>query len=1030
MPWTIPEFEMLRHPRLVRRLGAVRARVHEVVTTLDARVATAPEPVPFAERTGLRYRPARRGTRWGSAHTCAWFHLTGPMPPETDTSTDRGGDLRGEGTAYALLLDIDGEALLHDNDGTVVGMVTSRLTPIERHASARAKTRVALTAQLRQQCVRDGQLSLWLDAGFNGKLLPPYGIARVRRLDLVRVDTAADEAYADLLTVAYASLRAGGQAALYADSLERAFAHAERGDWAATSAALAPVLDGPPDDSLALTGLGHAHLDLAWLWPIRETRRKARRTFRAQLDLLQEHPDAYFGASQPQQFAWIEQDDPALFERIIAAEAAGRLELQGGFWVEPDTNLPSGESLVRQAIHGQRYWESRFGHRVSMCWLPDAFGYSGALPQILRGAGMDRFLTIKLAWNEHTDFPHRSFVWEGIDGTDVLVHMPPEGTYTSSATGLSLGIARDQYPERDLAPIALVLLGTGDGGGGPSEVHLDLARRGAHLRGLPRLTPGTATGFFDELAGHRDRLPRWRGELYLEKHQGTLTTQAAVKAGNRRLEHQLHDLEYLAAQASWSEGARWPGELIDAAWAEVLLHQFHDMLPGSAIGRVHAESRAAYARIGAVLREATDGALAADPGLPPAYVNTTPVHRAGFVAHEGRWWRHEAPPFATTPLVPYADPHPATLGADGDTMWNDRLRVRFAPDGTIVSLVDTRTDREHARGPLGRLVVHRDPWTFFDAWDITEDYPTRPRADLVPVSTNAVRTHTVRDGPRIMRRHEFRHGRSAIRQDVVLVEGEDLVRFETSVDWRERWRMLRAEFEPEAWADEVACEIQFGHICRSTGAATPQERAQFEICAHRWLDVSDARGFGFSLLNDGKYGHRAKDRRISLALLRAPVYPDRTADRGRHTFMYAVHPHEGPLGQSTTTHARHLNAPHVIARVPPAPPAFVVEPAGVLLDTVTLAAAMTTVTPASTTNPAITMSGAQDVAGGSADLILRLYESTGSAGVASITGPAVERVTSARRVTLLLDDLGPADLGCIPVRPFEIVTLRLTRTAR
>lgn len=987
---------MFRHPRLLRRLARARARIHETVAELDATVATSPEPILFADRRTVPTRPARRGTRWGRAHTCAWFHITGEVPAER------------EGAAYGLILDIDGEALVRDDTGTVVGMVTSRLTPIERHAPARAKTRLLLTPDLRFRCVRDGRLSLWLDAGFNGKLLPPFGIARVRRLDLVRIDTAAESAYADLLTVAYASLRAGTHAGTYAESLDRAFPAFTRGDWAQVSAALVPVLGGAPDDSLALTGLGHAHLDMAWLWSIRETRRKAHRTFRAQLDLLDTHPDLRFGASQPQQFAWVEADDPELFERMIEAEAAGRLEIQGGFWIEPDTNLPSGESLVRQAIHGQRFWATRFGHRVTTCWLPDAFGYSGALPQILRGAGMDTFLTIKLAWNEHTDFPHRSFVWEGIDGTDVLVHMPPEGTYTSTATGLALGAARDNHPERDAAPLGLVLFGTGDGGGGPSEVHIEVARRGARLLGLPTLTPGTATDFFARLAAYRHRLPHWRGELYLEKHQGTLTTQAAIKAGNRRLEHALHDLEYLAAQAHRAGRRAWPGALLDAAWEEFLLHQFHDMLPGSSIGRVHAESRAAYDRIGRVVADGTAAALGAEPGLPLAYVNTTPVRRTGFVVHEGTWWRHDAPPFATVLLRPYAaralhesapgEDAPGTCGADGDALWNDRLRVEFAPDGTIRSLVDRTTGREHARGALGRLVVHRDPWTFFDAWDIREDYVTRPRTELT-----AYATKTFRDGPRIVRRHDYRHGRSMIRQDVVLVEGEDLIRFETTVDWHERWRMLRAEFAPEAWADEVACEIQFGHIRRSTRDDTPQERAQFEICAHRWLDVSDPRGFGFSLLNDGKYGHRAKDRRLSLNLLRAPAYPDRMADRGRHTFTYAVHPHEGGLGPSTTRHARHLNAPHVLARVPVEGPAFVVEPEGVLLDSVMVDAE-------------------------SGDLILRLYESAGIPCVASVSGGlagAAPQDSEARRVTLLLDDLGPVELERIPLRPFEIVTLRV-----
>ena len=985
MAWTIPELEVLRQPRLLRQLAKARKGIHTVIAPLDARVATSPEPVPFGARLDLTYRRAKPGTRWGTAHVCAWFHIE--------------ADLRGIDGELALLLDTDGEAVAYADSGAVVGMVTSRLTPMERHAPARAKTRLILTPDVLAAAAPDGRLSLWLDSGFNGKLVQPFGIATVRRLDVVRIDRVREAAYYDILAVAYASLRAGPNTDRYATALDRATLALSRGDVAAVRPALAPVLDGLPDSSLELRGLGHAHLDMAWLWPVRETRRKAHRTFQAQLDLLDAYPSFVFGQSQPQQFSWVEEDDPALFARLRAAVDAGRFELQGGFWVEPDTNLPSGESLIRQAIHGQRYWESRFGRRVTVCWLPDAFGYTGALPQILRLAGMDSFLTIKLAWNEHNDFPHRSFVWEGIDGTGVLVHMPPEGTYTSTATGLAAGAARDQYPERDVAPIGLLLFGTGDGGGGPSEVHIEMAQRSANLLGLPSVRPQVATDFFAELASHAESLPRWRGELYLEKHQGTLTTQGAVKASNRRLEHELHDLEYLAARAVWEGRAPWPREVLDASWQELLLHQFHDMLPGSSIERVHRESREAYARLSAGLAAAQRDVLDVSDAVP-AFVNTTPVRRTGFVRHGGRWWRHDVAPFASGALVAYQSV--VGLGFDDWRIWNDRIRIVFAPDGSITSLVDLASGREHARGAMNRLVVHRDPFQMFDAWDIKPDYVTRKREVLSPE-----RVETFVDGPRVVRRQRYRHGKTEIVQDTVLFLGEDLVRFETEVEWHERLRMLRAEFEPEAWSDEVACEIQFGHILRSTRDDTPQERAQYEICAHRWVDVSDLRGFGISVLNDGKYGHRVKARLISLNLLRAPVYPDRTADHGHHRFTYAVHPHEGRLGPSTTRLARGLNAPVVVEPVPAADPSLVVSPESVLVDSVLI-------------EPE------------SGDLVLRVYESSGVDAVASIElGAPFDAAdgAAARLVNVLLDDLGPADLNSLPLRGFEIATLRLSRGA-
>ena len=1024
MAWTIPELEMLRQPMLLRRLASVRDGIHEVLTPLSVTMARSPEPVPFAERESLSYRRVKAGSTWGRAHVCAWFHV------EVDLRGLIGDELMAA-SGLALILDTDGEAILRNDAGEVVGMVTSRLTPLERHAPARAKTRVELTPELLEACAPAGRLSLWLDAGFNGKMVQPFGIARIRALDLVRIDRAREDAYLDLLTVAYASLRAGGLSDRYAVALDRGFAAAAEGDWSGVKSALAPVLGGPGCAAIAFTGLGHAHLDMAWLWPIRETRRKAHRTFRAQLDLLDAHPDFRFGASQPQQFKWIEQDDPELFARMQSAVAAGVFELQGGFWIEPDTNLPSGESLVRQAIHGQRYWESRFGQRVTTCWLPDAFGYSGALPQILRGAGMDTFLTIKLAWNEHNDFPHRSFVWEGIDGTGVLVHMPPEGTYTSSGTGLAIGTARDQYPEAGVAPIGMILFGTGDGGGGPSEVHLEVTKRSAHLLGMPTLVAGTAAEFFSRLTAYADVLPHWRGELYLEKHQGTLTTQGAIKAGNRRLEHELHDLEYLAAQSVWAGGGEWPSALLDRTWEELLLHQFHDMLPGSSIERVHRESREVYQRLSADVFDATAEVLAAEHSddLPLAFVNTTPVPRVGWVEHGRQWWHHEAAPFETVALTPYAGEPGGALGFDDHSIWNDRLRVTFGEDGTITSLVDVLSGREHVRrsGALNRLVVHRDPFTMFNAWDIKPNY-----VDLKREVLNPVRVETSIVGPRVVRHQEFMHGDTRIRQDVVLMLGEDVVRFETDADLHERLRMLRAEFEPEAWSDVVTCEIQFGQIERSTRDDTPQERAQYEICGHRFVDVS-TEAAGLSVLNDGKYGHRVKQGVISLNLLRAPVYPDRTADRGRHRFTYAIHPHEGGLGPSTTRHARHLNAPVVIAHVAAAPPAFVVEPANVLLDTVTLAAS------ARGARGDHYRGERDNSEPGGGDLVLRLYESDGQECVATVAlGPQWGDIdlSALRTTNFLLDDLGddgrvdvdPDGALRIPLRPFQIVTLRIPQT--
>lgn len=974
MALAFAEAVLAKHPGWLAKLHRLRSKIHAPAGTLKVTMATSPEPVPFADRLGLDYRPVRGGVRWGKAFTCAWFHVATDAVPT--------------GLPHlAVILDIDGEALVRDASGAVVGAVSSRTTPIEEIGVVRGKTRLDVAPLL-----GDGRLDLWLDAGFNGKLMPPFGAARIRRLALVSVRDDVEALYYDTVTCVLALLAAPDEARAdrYRQALvasERVLGRATPADVAAAREALVGVLHGTPDADLAVTAVGHGHLDLAWLWPIRETRRKAERTLTHQLANLDAHPAARYGVSQPQQLAWLAEQAPELFARTIDAMKQGRIEPQGGMWVEPDTNLPSGESLVRQVLYGQRFWSQYVGRRPDFCWLPDVFGYSGALPQILRKGGMSRFLTIKLSWNEHNDFPYRSFRWRGIDGSEVLVHMPPEGTYNSSASPLALQMLRDNYPEADAAGEALLVYGSGDGGGGPGPAHLEGLERLASLEGYPAVRHGTAGEFFDRLEARAEHLPTWQGELYLEKHQGTYTTQGAIKKGNRLLEHRLHDVEYLAALA-WAQGRPYPADLLERAWKTVLLHQFHDILPGSSITRVNVEARQTYAELDAEL-VAEQSALLADraPGAS-SFVNTLSTRRFGHVRTDDGWFTYDAQPFGTVPLTPSVR---GGVRAEGDVLANEHLEVRFTADGLIGSLVDRASGRDHAGQGLNRLVVHPDPWSYFDAWDINMSYLTARATELRPVHVE-----TFVDGPRAVRRQRYRHGRTTLVQEIEVRQGVPYVLITTDVDWHERWKMLRAEFRPTAWSDEVTCQIQFGHLARTTRDETSVERAQFEVCAHQWVDVSDADG-GLSLLNDGKYGHRAKEGLLSLNLLRSPIYPDPEADQGRHTFRYALYPHAGAVTQADTeAWAADLNAPVVIAPVAAAEPPFGAE--GVRLDTV-------------------------KVAEDGRALILRAHEPNGRHTRASI---AVRLpVAGVTEVDLLEEGGRPVDLADVAFGPFEIKTVRV-----
>jgi alpha-mannosidase len=603
---------------------------------------------------------------------------------------------------------------------------------------------------------------------------------------------------------------------------------------------------------------------------------------------------------------------PSIYQGAKAAILAGRIEVQGGFWVECDSNLSGGESLIRQAVYGRRFIEEEFGRDMKICWLPDAFGFSAALPQIIRGCGMEYFSTIKLAWNRVNVFPRRTFWWQGIDGSRVLVHMPPEGDYNSKAQPGNLLDAIKKYPEKHLGK-GLLVYGGGDGGGGPDENHLELLERQKNLAGLPKVTQSSALDFFEALKS-LDVQDVYQGELYLEAHQGTYTTQAKNKYYNRLCETLLHNAEVLSVFAAGSfagsSGIPYPRAALDEIWRELLLYQFHDIIPGSAITRVNREAVAGYEKMEERLRTLIADALAAigtegrrNVTGHSVMVNLTSFTRDEYVRQNGinglpdAWFHAHIPPYAAAVAEAAPGPFPALAYSDGtagaaDFLTNGLLTLRFGAHGEIVSCTDA-AGRELAAGGLNHLVLFRDKFEIpFNAWDIDPKYRSRRKRRLRPYAH-----HGEIDGPQVVRTNRYRFGKSSLVQRIILREGSDTVRFETEVEWHEKLKMLRAEFFPTDYGPTVKGEIQFGHIVRSTTEKDSVEKAQFEICAHRWAAV-EKDGRGFALLNDSKYGYRAKQGLISLNLLRSPIFPDKEADRGKQQFTYAFCPFEsGDFGK-------------------------------------------------------------------------------------------------------------------------------------
>ncbi|QCR20188.1 alpha-mannosidase [Agrococcus sp. SGAir0287] len=978
-------------PAAYRRLRAMRSRIWRRIVPLEASILVSGEPTPFGDWRASDFTPLRPGTAWGGVHECGWIHLTGAASP----------DPRAE-----VLLGLRGESLVHDAAGEVLDATTTvYLQGDLPHPGGRFRAVRGVDVSQR--------IDLYADATYNGFLIYPVGRAVFHGAHLAVRDETAYGLYFDALTLTQLAGHTDDDALrrTLRAALDDAWARFRAGDLAAARATLAPSLAGGATDPLEYTAVGHGHLDMAWLWPLRETRRKSARTYTRQLHAVERHPGYVYGTSQPQQLQWLRDRHPALFERLRAAIAAGSVEAQGSFWIEPDTNLPSGESLIRQAVVGRRFWQRELGltdDRMRLCWLPDTFGYSGALPQILRGTGMEWFQTIKLAWNTVNDFPHRSFRWAGIDGTEVLVHMPPEGDYNSRAAADGLLRGLRQHPERSTGT-ALLVYGGGDGGGGPSEVHHEVLDReigpdGAGIPGLPRVRRGSASEFFRDLAT-RDVPHVHHGELYLEKHQGTYTTQAATKRWNRTLERLLHDVEALAAAHGPAVRERVREEL-EPVWQEALLQQFHDILPGSSIARVHRESVAAFERLAGVVEHRIDALVAALPthGDAPAALNLAPVARDEPILVDGTWMRAQVPPYATAALVP--EPAHPELVADAAGLANGLVTLRFDDaTGTIVSMLDA-DGFEHAGEGLGRLVLQRDPLQIpWDAWDIS---PRAAAASGTPLRVVERSWHV--HGPRAVRRHVLEGPRVRVRQDVVLEAGTMLVRFETHVDWHQTHRMLRVEHRPTRYGPEALCEIQMGHIRRATTERDSVERAQFEVCAHRWLAVEDASGAGFAMLNDGKYGHRAKHGLLSLNLLRSPTFPDRTADRGEHAFAYAIRPYAAGALHEVIADGYRLQAPPrlVPGRADALPSLVTSTDPGVVVETIA---------------PAYEGDGA----------VVRVYESLGRATTTSLTTAIPHR--AAWRTDMLerrvdadggLDlDAGPADLGAVTLRPFEIATFVL-----
>jgi alpha-mannosidase len=710
------------------------------------------------------------------------------------------------------------------------------------------------------------------------------------------------------------------------------------------------LLRYPPLGSLALTG--HAHIDLAWLWPLAETRHKALRTFSTVLSLMDQYPEYTFNQSTAQLYRFVEEDAPELFTRIKARVAEGRWDVVGGMWVEPDGNLPSGESWSRQLLHGQRYFLQHFGRQAQVCWLPDTFGYAANLPQLLNLAGIQSFFTTKLNWNETNRFPYDLYHWEGLDGSRVLAHSfynpHPASGYNGDIAALDVLQTWANFRGKRFHDQSLLSFGYGDGGGGPTFEMLERFARLKEFPGLPKLTMRRVEDFYAGAAASVDeRLPTWVGEQYLELHRGTYTSQARVKAFNRRLEHTLVEAE-AASTLAWKLLQRpYPRAIFETLWQTLLRNQFHDILPGSSVKAVY---DVAHQELGEALSQArterdqalqtlSDAVASSEAGGTERVIvwNLSPDDKPlRAVLATAQNWTLSSPAgeavhtesvgdtlqFASELRVPslgYVTLHAALntavpggkqLLSPGDdlTLENELLRVVVSEDGTLASLFDKRLKREMLAGRGNQIWLYTDLAREWDAWEVDASY-AQEGTELLTSARPERQPGTMTQAIRVQRQS----GESRIVQTYRLTPGSARLDIVSEVEWHGRHGFLRSLNPISIRSPHATFETAFGSVMRTTHTNTSWDAAQFEVPGHRWADLSDG-ACGVSLLNDSKYGYSAKGQVLGLSLLRSPVYPDPTADEGLHCFTYALYPHAGDWRRGTLAEAHDLNAPLLAVR--------------------------------------------------------------------------------------------------------------------
>lgn len=915
--------------RFYKRLGSML-----LIETIpfNATFSWSKEAVPFEHRLAGDFKPIKEGNPWGKAWESAWFHLQANIPE------------MWKNQPLVAELDFSGEGLVFTPHGVALQGITNG--SIFDPNFARTLVPLAIidsqdSVELWVETAANSLFGVYLETDPDENDPNRYGHfdAKVEKMRLAIFD---EDLWHFILDI---RILLGLIKRLDKDSVHRARVirslneaiDAFGGDRKNTNrsrSALKNELDKPANASaLNVAAVGHAHIDTAWLWPVKESIRKCARTFSTQLNLIEKYPEYIFGASQPQHYQFIKDHYPEIYQRIKTAVKRGQWELQGGMWVEADCNLISGESIVRQILHGKNFFLDEFNIDVDNLWLPDVFGYSAALPQILQKSDIKYFLTQKLSWSQFNEFPHHTFKWRGIDGSEVLTHFPPENTYNSELDTEFLIPAECHFKEKEFLNEFISLFGVGDGGGGPKPENIELGKRMANLEGAPKVAFESAKNFFNRIEKYSDDLETWVGELYLEYHRGTYTTQGHVKRGNRQLEQKLRAVEFL-----WSciPLVHYPENELDRIWKNTLLNQFHDILPGSSITDVYKTTIKEYKKsllscenllkTGAdKLFHKSDDSLVLMNLLHDTYSGTVVLPNAwnGFGVKDQHGdllptQNEDGRTIAYVTVEPYSfktfyKSKTQTPNLDQPNqliLENDFIQYKFTSTGELLTAFDKEIGQPIlASGQKGNIfTLYEDHPNNWDAWDIDFFYRKAFIENAKSLQAKPLTYGSVRQGIQF----DLSIGNSTISQKVYLSRNNKRLDFSTTVDWKEKHKMLRVAFPTNIRSENASFDIQYGYVKRPTHNNTSLEKAKFEVVAHKYADLSD-HDYGVAVLNDCKYGYHVKDNLIDLNLLRSPTNPDPDADIGQHTFTYSLYPHTGDLIHSDViSESARLNHPLIL----------------------------------------------------------------------------------------------------------------------